>query len=114
MELFERVRYLKKLSGSLDSLARIMGIAPQQLSAYSNSKSQKNLYEHLPKILKKYPEVRREWLYFGEGPMLKDDNEQSNYGDASLLEQISILIEANKKLIETNNRLVRELTNKSK
>lgn len=114
MELFQRVRLLKGMAGSLDALAKSIGLAPQRLCAYSNEKSQKNLYAYLPIILKKYPKVRREWLYFGEEPMLKDDNEQSDYVGSSLLEQISILIEENKKLIEANNKLVRELTNKNK
>lgn len=73
MELFQRVRELKKIAGSLDSLAKSMGIAPQQLSAYSNVKSQKNFFEYLPKILECYPNVRREWLYWGEEPMLKSE-----------------------------------------
>ena len=114
MQLFERVRYLKKFSGSLDLLAKSIGLTPQKLSAYSNEKSQKNLYAYLPIILKKYPKIRREWLYFGEKPILKDDNEQLNNVDENILKQISILIEENKKLVEANNRLVKELTSKNK
>ena len=114
MELFQRVRQLKGMAGSLDALAKSIGLAPQRLCAYSNEKSQKNLYAYLPIILKKYPKVRREWLYFGEEPMLKNDNESLNHCDESLFKQISLLIEANKELVEANNRLIQELNKKNK
>ena len=104
MELYERVRALKKFSGSLDALAKAIKISPQQLSAYSNIKSQTNFYPLLPAILDCYPNVSREWLYFGEGEMEKKYNKSNN--DNCLNDDISILIKSNKELVETNRKIV--------
>ncbi|MDR3362902.1 MAG: hypothetical protein LBO64_08705 [Desulfovibrio sp.] len=41
-----------------------------------NPISEKNLWQYLHLILEIYPEVRREWLYFGEGEMLAGSAER--------------------------------------
>lgn len=72
MQLFERMRLLAEKKGvSLSKLAEYINVYPQKFNQWLNEKSQKNLWEHLPKILEKLPDVRPEWLYFGEGEMLK-------------------------------------------
>lgn len=76
MELFERIKYI--ISGSefsQASVARRIGVVQQVFNQWLNPKSQKNLWEHLPVILEMFPDVRREWLYFGEGEMLQDAKE---------------------------------------
>lgn len=73
MQLFERMRLLAEKKGvSLSKLAEYINVYPQKFNQWLNEKSQKNLWEHLPKILEKLPDVRPEWLYFGEGEMLKE------------------------------------------
>ena len=44
---------------------------PQRtFQGYLNDKRQDNLWPILPKILELFPRISRQWLYFGEGPML--------------------------------------------
>lgn len=75
MELFERIRYISKIKGvSLAQIAKEFKLAPQTFHHWLDAKSQKNLWEHLPKIMEIFPDVRRDWLYFGEGEMLTTDS----------------------------------------
>lgn len=73
MELYERIRLLAQAKSiSLAKLAEYIDIYPQKFNQWLNEKSQKNLWEHLPKILDNLPDIRPEWLYYGEEPMRKD------------------------------------------
>jgi len=73
MELFERIRYLSENKRvSLSQLARNLGIPHQTFHQWLKPGSQKNIWEHLPKILKMFPDVRKEWLYMDELPALRD------------------------------------------
>lgn len=73
MQLYERIRLLAQDRGvSQAKLAEIVGVYPQKFSQWLNEKSQKNLWEHLPKILDAFPDIRPEWLYYDYGPMLRD------------------------------------------
>ena len=73
MQLYERIRLLAQDRGiSQAKLAEIVGVYPQKFSQWLNEKSQKNLWEHLPKILDAFPDIRPEWLYYDHGPMLRD------------------------------------------
>lgn len=68
MELFERIRYISSNQRiPLAKFAEFIGVSPQAFNKWLNAKSQKNLWEHLPKILELLPEVNRHWLFFGEG-----------------------------------------------
>lgn len=74
MELYKRVKQLsKRVAGSEAKLAAILGLRQNQFNGYLNPVSQRNLWEHLPAILTAFPDVRRDWLFFGEGEMLKSD-----------------------------------------
>lgn len=74
MELYKRIKQLsKQVVGSEAKLAAILGLRQNQFNGYLNPVSQRNLWEHLPVILAAFPQVRRNWLYFGEGEMLKTD-----------------------------------------
>lgn len=76
MELYERIRLLAQSKNiSLAKLAEYIDIYPQKFNQWLNEKSQKNLWEHLPKILDNLTDIRPEWLYYGEEPMLKDSGE---------------------------------------
>ena len=109
MELYERVRLLKRYTGSFEKLGELMGLAQQRITSYSNEKSQINFYRHLPKLLEALPNIRREWLYFGEGPMLKTEGEIESSSIEELRQQIRELTEANRCLAETNQKLVDKL-----
>lgn len=68
MELFERIRYLSiKKNLPLAQLAEAFGVSPSRFNQWLNQKSQRNLWEHLPKLLALLPDLKREWLYFDEG-----------------------------------------------
>lgn len=69
MELFERVKQLIKIIGIKDKdLAEELGLKQSTFAGYLNSRRQHNLWPLLPRILEAYPEISRQWLYFGEGP----------------------------------------------
>lgn len=105
MELFERIYQLKFVAGNLQGVADALGIAPQKISAYSNEKSQKNFYPLLPNVLRAYPQISREWLYFGEGEMLA--NPKAEEKEAALLEErVKELAQANANLSEMNLKLI--------
>lgn len=74
MELFQRVKQVsKELAKSETKLASMLDLPQRTLNGYLNEKSQRNLWEYLPKILELFPQIRREWLWWGEGSMLKGD-----------------------------------------
>lgn len=71
MQLFQRVKILaKEKEGSVKALGERLGKAQSVFNAYLNEQRQNNLWPLLPLILELYPDVSREWLYFGEGEML--------------------------------------------
>lgn len=70
MFLYERIRALcKELNISQARLAEGLGLRQPQLNGYLSKKSEKNLWEHLPRILALYPQVSRAWLFHNEGEM---------------------------------------------
>lgn len=70
--LFQRVRdVVKKFSNSQADFAAQLGLQLTTFNGYLNEKRENNLWPHLGKILEIYPQVSREWLYFGEGEMLR-------------------------------------------
>ncbi len=74
MELFERVKAVAKLlAGSDKALGEKLSLRQNTFSYYLSQKTQGKLWELLPKILEIYPQIRRDWLYFDEGEMLKSD-----------------------------------------
>lgn len=73
MELFERIRFiLKKKKVSQAALGNQLGFSPQNFSTCFSPKAEHRFWEHLPKILELFPDVRREWLYMGEEPAFRD------------------------------------------
>lgn len=73
MELFERIRYLCEIKEvSLSKMAKKLGIPQQTFHQWLKPGSQKNIWEHLPKILELFPDARPEWLYMGEEPAFRD------------------------------------------
>ena len=83
MKLFERIRKISKHSfGSDKALAEALDIPQSTFSAWLNVKRQDNLWPHLEKISALRPDLRREWLYFGEEPMLKTDADNATEAPA--------------------------------
>lgn len=78
MELFERITALYEVKNMTQAkFAEALGASPSKFNQWLNPKSQKNLWEHLPTILEMFPDVRREWLYFGEGEPFGNDSPAS-------------------------------------
>ena len=70
MPLYTRVKQIaSELAGSETKLAAMLELPQRKLNGYLNEVSQKNLWAHLPRILQIFPQVSRDWLYFGEGSM---------------------------------------------
>lgn len=73
MELFERIRFiLKKKKVSQAALGNQLGFSPQNFSTCFSPKAEHRFWEHLPKILELFPDVRPEWLYIGQEPAFRD------------------------------------------
>lgn len=69
--LYKRVlELLDFFHASKRACAKEFGINQKTLGNNLSDEGEKNLWQHLPKILEMYPRVSRQWLYFGEGPML--------------------------------------------
>lgn len=73
MELFERVKQVAGLSGSETKLANRLNLPQTTFNGYLKPARQDNLWPLLPKILELFPQVNRDWLYFGEGEMTEGD-----------------------------------------
>lgn len=71
MQLYERVRYLaNKVAKSQKEMAELLGLSQATFNGYLKESRQDNLWPLLPCILKLYPQISRDWLYFDEGDML--------------------------------------------
>ena len=87
MELFSRVKDVAKQYFRTDkALAEALGIPQSTFCAWLNAKRQDNLWPHLAKIAELCPEVRKPWLYYGDGEMLEgqDDALRSGHPDDPL------------------------------
>lgn len=70
--LFQRVReIIRRFSLSQANFSAQLGLQLTTFNGYLNEKRENNLWPYLGKILEIYPEISREWLYFGEGEMLR-------------------------------------------
>lgn len=50
--------------------AKELGVTHKTFSGYLKPEGEHNLWQYLPKFLEWYPRLSRQWVYFGEGPML--------------------------------------------
>lgn len=81
MELYERIRYLAEKKGiSFAKLAKEIGIPQQTFHQWLKPGSQRNIWEHLPKLLEIFTDVRPAWLYMGELPVFWDDVPEKSTG----------------------------------
>lgn len=68
MELFERAELVLKIKGhSRQYLAKRLGVAQVTFNRYFNKENQDKLAAYLWSLLEVYPDLRRDWLFFGEG-----------------------------------------------
>ena len=69
--LCDRVlKVLTNLGLPKSKCAQELVITHKTLSGYLKPEGQHNLWQYLPTFLEWYPRLSRQWLYFGEGPML--------------------------------------------
>lgn len=111
MELFERIRHLSKAKKiPLAKIAEHLGVSPQNFNQWFKPKSQRRLWEHLPKILELFPDARPEWLYIGQEPAFRD----GKAAEPTLTrEHVAMLEEENARLkqeLAEADRLNRQLT----
>jgi hypothetical protein len=74
MELYERVdEIIRRLAKSRTNLARLLNIKQTTFNSWFSRERQDNLWPILFDILKLYPYISRNWLFFGEGAMLESE-----------------------------------------
>ena len=75
MDVKDRVREFVKFKGfSISQFERMCGLSTGYINAMRHSFG----VEKLNNVLKQFPELRREWLLYGEGEMLKSGNFSQN------------------------------------
>ena len=110
MKLFERIRYISTTQGiPLYRIAEYLGESPSKFNQWLNEKSQKNIWEHLPKIIELFPNIRREWLYMGDEPMLKDGSTSSEPSHIAATPEQRLATEDQMIQLERENAQLREL-----
>ena len=72
MELFQRLILLAdQVAGSQAQLAKAIEIPQGTFHGYLSEEGQRKIrFDLLTAILRAYPQVNRDWLFFGEGEML--------------------------------------------
>lgn len=76
MELFQRLLQLVELleNNSQAQFAKQLGILPQTFNNYTNFDGQQKIRKVLlDKVLLVYPQVNRDWLFFGEGEIFGEE-----------------------------------------
>ncbi|MDR2935122.1 MAG: helix-turn-helix domain containing protein [Candidatus Adiutrix sp.] len=77
MELYERVdELIKKMGRSRAHLAKQLNIRQTTFNNWFSSGRQHYLWPALLKILEIYPQVSRDWLFFGEGEMRRSGGDE--------------------------------------
>ena len=76
MELYERVdAVIRRMARSRTHLAKQLNIKQTTFNSWFSRDRQEYLLPVLFKILAFYPHISREWLFFGEGEMVKTELE---------------------------------------
>lgn len=78
MQLYERLLKIVSVisGGSQTKFAKSLGMAQTTFLGYLSATGQSKIrVSFLEQVLNAYPQIRREWLYFGEGEMLHSDEE---------------------------------------
>lgn len=113
MELFERIRYLCEVKEiSQTKLGKKLGLSQSAFNRWLKKDTEHNLWDHLPKILELFPDVREEWLYIGREPAFKDGTVAEK---TPTKEELDALKAENERLnaeLNEERALNRKLTNK--
>lgn len=111
--IFERLLFLIEFfeNKNQTQFARKIGCPQTTLNGYLNLKGQEKIkVSFLEKILKSYPEISKEWLYFGYEPIfIKDKNYKLNLSQ----DEIEALQQENERLkqeLAEADRINRKLT----
>ena len=121
MQLFQRVKHIaKNKAGSAKSLGEALGLSQSRFNGYLNETRQNNLWPLLPQILELFPDVSRDWLYFGEGEMLSASPTAARVGELeteldaanAMLDAKDAEIERLRSELDEERRLNRNLTAK--
>lgn len=114
MQLFQRVKHLaKNKAGSAKSLGVALGLSQSRFNGYLNETRQNNLWPLLPQILELFPDVSRDWLYFGEGEMIASSPTAAQVDE--LLQKLEAKKAENERLrseLERVNRLYQNVSAK--
>ena len=74
MEVYERVdEVIRRVAKSRTHLAKQLNIKQTTFNSWFAPDRQNHLWPVLFKILDYYPHISRDWLFFGEGEMLKSE-----------------------------------------
>ena len=74
MELFERVyAVVRRMTKSRTHMAKQLNIKQTTFNSWFTRDRQEYLLPVLFQILELYPHISREWLFFGEGEMIKTE-----------------------------------------
>lgn len=107
MQLFERVRLLAKTKErSVSAFSDKLKIAQATFNGYLKESRQNNLWEILPQILQLYPDVSRDWLYFGEGEML----DKSEKASPETIQELKAKIQELEQEVTEERKINRQLT----
>lgn len=107
--LFNRVIELAKIKeGSVKGLAEKLGMLRQTFNGYLSESREDNLWPLLPRLLDLYPDISREWLYFGEGEIFGGKNAKEYMHEKILSEALAQVKELQAELTE-ERRLNRKL-----
>ena len=113
MELFERIRYMAKAKKiPLSKVAAYIGVSQQNFNQWFKPKSQRRLWEHLPKILELFPDVRPEWLYMGQEPAFHDGTQAEPAPTLAEVEALKTRVSELEAELREADRLNRQLTAK--
>lgn len=111
MELFERIRFIsRERKVSLTKIAAHVGQSQQNFHKWFDAKTQRRFWEHLPKILELFPDVRPEWLYMGQEPAFKDGTEAEPSPGKERLAELEAENARLKEELAEADRLNRKLT----
>lgn len=113
------ISWREKIDGlSQNGFARKIDVKPNTFVDYLKPEGQSKIrLTHINKILEVWPELNRDWLVWGEGPMLKEENEEQSYqlqgcvplNNGSRDELLGKLIDTNSKLVAENAELRTQL-----
>lgn len=107
MQLYERIRFLAKIKEkSLSAFSEKLGYQQNTFNGYLKESRQNNLWEILPQILQLYPDVSRDWLYFGEGEML-DTSEKAS---PETIQELKAKIQELEQEVTEERKINRQLT----